>query len=66
MKLGIALFIVGLVVAATGGFHWGFACSYETESAWCYPLCSVLGLALMIFGAGLGIGGIVRMILSRR
>jgi len=41
MKLGIALLMVELVIAATRGFHWGFAHSYETESAW----CNALGLA---------------------
>lgn len=66
MKLGIALLIVGLILAAAGGFHWGFAHSYETESAWCYPFCNALGLALMIFGGGLSIGGIIRMVLKRR
>ena len=71
MKLGISMLVVGLLFAGFGVFLWNFAGSqgvftsgwfttYEEQS-----MAKAIGMGVTIFGGGLTIGGIVRMIVKR-
>ena len=71
MKLGISMLVVGLLLAGLGVFLWNFAgaqgpftsgwfSSYEDQS-----LAEAIGMGLTVFGGGLSIGGIVRMVLKK-
>jgi hypothetical protein len=76
MKLGIFLLIFGLLLAAIGVFAWqytqpsmweailGDLFGYHEQSQWIL-IIRAAGLALTVFGGGLALGGIVRMILRR-
>ena len=64
MKLGIAMLIIGLGLAAFGVYlveTGGMLAATEPEEAIDIPI----GWALLTFGGGLSIGGIVRMIIKR-
>ena len=73
MKLGISMLVIGLLFAGFGFFLWNFAGSagpftpipdwfptYEKAS-----MAKAIGMGMTIFGGGLTIGGIVRMIVKR-
>ena len=71
MKLGISMLVVGLLLAGFGFFLWNFAgaqgpftsgwfSSYEDQS-----LAKAIGMGLTVFGGGLSIGGIVRMVIKK-
>ncbi len=71
MKLGISMLVIGLLFAGFGIFLWNFAGSagpfthswfstYEAAS-----MAKAIGMGVTIFGGGLAIGGIVRMIVKR-
>ena len=66
MKLGIFLLIIGLLIAAGGVYAWQYYnptfLGYRTEEAQQF---FSLGIAGIILGGGLAIGGIVRMIVKR-
>ncbi|RLC62528.1 MAG: hypothetical protein DRI01_06755 [Chloroflexi bacterium] len=66
MKLGIFLLIFGLLIAGGGAYAW----QYYNPSFLGYRPAEAqqffsLGIAGMILGGGLAIGGIVRMIVKR-
>jgi hypothetical protein len=76
MKLGIFLLIFGLALAAVGVFAWQYAQSSMWEAIlgelFGYHeqyeqalLVRAAGLGLTVFGGGLALGGIVRMIVKR-
>jgi hypothetical protein len=76
MKLGIFLLIFGLLLAAVGVFAWQYAESSMWEAIIGHlfgyheqyehaVLGKAAGLALTVFGGGLALGGIVRMIVKR-
>jgi len=71
MKLGISMLVIGLLFAGFGFFLWNFAGSqlpftsswflnYEDQS-----MAQAIGMGVTVFGGGLSIGGIVRMIVKR-
>ena len=66
MKLGIFLLILGLLIAGAGAYAWQYYSptflgyrEYEAQQFFS------LGMASMILGGGLAIGGIIRMIVKR-
>jgi len=76
MKLGIFLLVFGLLIAAVGVFAW----QYAQPSMWGATLGELFGfhedyeevvliraggIGLTVFGGGLALGGIVRMIVKR-
>jgi len=76
MKLGIFFLVFGLLIAAVGVFAWQCA----APSIWEATLGELFGfheeyegalmlraggMALTVFGGGLALGGIVRMIVKR-
>lgn len=69
MKLGISMLILGLLLASCGVFIWlcpTFVCTpgcYTSNDA---AMWKSLGGALVVFGGGLTLGGLVRMILRRK
>ncbi|MCD6599543.1 MAG: hypothetical protein J7L19_03115 [Dehalococcoidia bacterium] len=76
MKLGIFLLVFGLFLAALGVFAWQFAQSSMWETVLGeffgyheeYEQALMLragGLALTVFGGGIALGGLVRMIVKR-
>lgn len=66
MKLGIFLLIFGLLIAGGGAYAWQYYgptfLGYRTQEAQQFFSA---GMAGMILGGGLAIGGIVRMIVKR-
>jgi hypothetical protein len=71
MKLGIAMLLIGLLFAGFGFFLWNFA-----GSAWLWTtswfssweeqsMAKAIGMGVTVFGGGLSVGGIVRMIVKR-
>jgi len=71
MKLGIFMLVVGLLLAGFGFFLWNYAgaqgpftsswfSSYQDQS-----MTQAIGMGMTVFGGGLSIGGIVRMIVKR-
>ena len=70
MKLGISMLVVGLLIAGLGVFLWdpGSSARY-----WFEPyselrdiaLYASIGKGLTVFGGGLSIGGIIRMVVKR-
>lgn len=66
MKLGIFLLIFGLLIAGGGAYAWQYYgptfLGYRTQEAQQF---FSLGMAGMILGGGLAIGGIIRMIVKR-
>lgn len=71
MKLGISMLVIGLLFAGFGLFLWNFAgsqlpftsgwfSSYEDQS-----MAKAIGMGLTVFGGGLSIGGIVRMVVKK-
>ena len=71
MKLGIAMLIIGLLSAGFGFFLWNFAGSaWLWGSSWFSnyeeaSMAKAIGMGVTVFGGGLAIGGIVRMIVKR-
>ena len=76
MKLGIFLLIFGLILAGVGVAAWQYAESamWEAEIGEIFGyhqqyekalLIRSGGLGIAVFGGGLAIGGIVRMIVTR-
>jgi uncharacterized membrane protein YciS (DUF1049 family) len=75
MKLGIAMLVIGLLFAAVGLGAWYLAANEPYATAFGYPvdrseyellmLIQSSGLAGAVFGGGLALGGIVRMIVKR-
>jgi hypothetical protein len=66
MKLGIFMLLFGLIIAAVGAGLWFFSeptflgyRSYEAQQNVAF------GLGGVVFGGGLAIGGLVRMIAKR-
>ena len=53
MALGIYLLILGLLIVGFGAWAWQF-----------YNPCSI-GIAAMVTGGGLAVGGIIRMVVKR-
>lgn len=72
MKLGIAMLVIGLIFAGFGFFLWNFAGSAgPLTSQWftsyeAAAMAKAIGMGVTVFGGGLAIGGIVRMIITRR
>lgn len=77
MKLGIAMLVIGLIFAGFGFFLWNWAGSagpltpglfgarwFASQGA--ANMCKAIGMGVTVFGGGLTIGGIVRMIITRR
>ena len=70
MKLGISMLVVGLIFAGFGVFLWDPGSSVRY---WLEPYSELqdialymsIGKGLTVFGGGLSIGGIVRMIVKR-
>jgi hypothetical protein len=71
MKLGISMLVVGLLFAGFGFFLWNYASLGGLSGS---PTCGLpqdvatveaIGMGMTIFGGGLAIGGIVRMIVKR-
>jgi hypothetical protein len=71
MKLGISMLVVGLLLAGFGVFLWNFASGGGLAGSplWGLPqdiaTIEAIGIGVTIFGGGLAIGGIVRMIVKR-
>ena len=70
MKLGISMLVVGLLFAGFGVFLWdpGSSARYWLEpysELQDIALYMSIGKGLTVFGGGLTIGGIVRMIVKR-
>jgi len=68
MKLGIAMLVVGLALAAFGVFMGSAASSAVSCGEAEYrevALYESAAYGMLVFGGGLSIGGIVRMILKR-
>ena len=70
MKLGISMLVVGLIFAGFGVFLWdpGSSARYWLEpysELQDIALYMSIGKGLTVFGGGLTIGGIVRMIVKR-
>lgn len=71
MKLGIFLLVFGLVLAGAGAVAWTFmdpatASWYAYHGDWYTPQAvNSVGVGMMVFGGGLALGGIVRMIVKR-
>ena len=71
MKLGTAMLVIGLIVAAGGVFIWQLASKggLAGSSVWSLPqdvaMVEAIGMGLTVLGGGLAIGGIVRMVLKR-
>jgi hypothetical protein len=70
MKLGIAMLIIGLLFAGFGVFLWdpGNSMRYLVEPSnelQQLAFYASIGKGLTVFGGGLTIGGIVRMIVKR-
>ena len=76
MKLGIFLLIFGLILAGVGvaAWQWAESAMWEAEFGEVFGyhqqyqevlLTRAGGLGVAIFGGGLAIGGIVRMIVKR-
>ena len=66
MKLGIFLLIFGLLIAGAGAYSW----QYYSPSFFGYRTQETqqffsLGMAGIILGGGLAVGGIIRMIVKR-
>jgi hypothetical protein len=68
MKLGICMLVIGLLFAGFGVFLWDYAggqqqwFSHNLSEMFTYL---AIGKGVTVFGGGLAIGGIVRMILKR-
>jgi hypothetical protein len=71
MKLGISMLVIGLLFAGFGFFLWNYAgaqgpftsswfSTYEEQS-----MAQAIGMGVTVFGGGLTIGGIVRMVVKR-
>ena len=70
MKLGISMLVIGLLLAGFGIFLWNFAGSAGPFSSWFSTyedasMARAIGMGVTVFGGGLSIGGIVRMIVKR-
>lgn len=70
MKLGISMLVVGLLFAGFGVFLWdpGSSARYMLEpysELRDIALYSSIGKGLTVFGGGLSIGGIVRMVVKK-
>ena len=72
MKLGISMLIVGLLIAGLGIAAWNYGSGVTWWSAlWSgkdleeAAMLSSIGMGMMVFGGGLSIGGIVRMVVKR-
>ena len=68
MKLGISMLVVGLIFAGFGVFLWdpGSSARYWLEpDLQTVALYVSIGKGVTVFGGGLAIGGIVRMILKK-
>jgi len=72
MKLGIFLLVFGLLIAAVGVSAWQYvepamleAIIGEYSDADLLVLIRAGGIGLTVFGGGLALGGIVRMIVKR-
>lgn len=66
MKLGIFMLVLGLIIAAAGAFLWQsynptFLGYRDGDDQMYYAA----GIAGMVLGGGLALGGIIRMILKR-
>lgn len=65
MKLGIFLLIIGLLIIGLGAYYWQYYSpsflGYRSQEA--QQLFSA-GIAGMVVGIGLAVGGIVRMIVK--
>lgn len=78
MKLGIFMLLVGLILAGLGLFSWVFATSvwdfaitpgtvppHWFSSYEQIALVKAIGMGVALFGGGLALGGLVRMIVKR-
>lgn len=71
MKLGIAMLVIGLIFAGFGFFLWNFAGSAgPLTSGWFSSyedaaMVKAAGMGITLFGGGLALGGLVRMIVKR-
>jgi len=76
MKLGISMLVIGLLFAGFGFFLWNFAGSAWSFYGWYSgfgwfssyedaSMAKAIGMGVTVFGGGLSIGGIVRMIVTR-
>ena len=70
MKLGISMLVIGLIFAGFGVFLWdpGSSARYWLEpysELQDIALYMSIGKGLTVFGGGLTIGGIVRMVVKR-
>jgi hypothetical protein len=67
MKLGLSLLVFGLLVAAIGLGLWQYGSAGQV--AWDIVRSAegtaAIGLGISVFGGGLAIGGIIRMIIKR-
>ncbi len=73
MKLGISLLVIGLIFAAVGAALLigaspntaGLFFNSPNERSAAVDIAKAAGIGLAVFGGGLTIGGIVRMILKK-
>lgn len=75
MKLGIAMLVVGMLMAAVGVGVWYMMANQPIPTMFGYPVdreeydlimfIKSCGLVGVVFGGGLALGGIVRMIIKR-
>ena len=72
MKGGIAMLVIGLILAGGGFFLWNYAGSagpFNPGPFGTYDQSSMyksIGMGVTVLGGGLAIGGIVRMIVKRQ
>ena len=63
MKLGISMLVIGLLFAGFGVYLWKLADAGPVASDWFST--EAIGMAVTVFGSGLSIAGIVRMVVKR-
>lgn len=63
MKLGIIMLVVGLLLAGFGVYLWNLAGAGPVASNWFST--EAIGIGVTVFGGGLSIGGIVKMVVKK-
>ena len=66
MKFGIFMLVLGLIIAAAGAFLWqSYSPTFLGYRDGDNQMYYAAGIAAMVLGGGLALGGIIRMILKR-